>query len=111
MRSPCLTLSFTGAAEAHQARLVAGSRPPSSGRRLVKARGALHTAAPVQPFILSNNGVRVPRIIYGTAWKKSATAGLVSLAIQTGFRGIDTACQPKHYDEAGVGAGLAARAS
>jgi diketogulonate reductase-like aldo/keto reductase len=52
--------------------------------------------------------VRVPRIIYGTAWKKSATAGLVSLAIQNGFRGIDTACQPKHYDEAGVGAGIAA---
>jgi diketogulonate reductase-like aldo/keto reductase len=52
--------------------------------------------------------IRVPRIIYGTAWKKSATADLVSLAIQNGFRGIDTACQPKHYDEAGVGAGVAA---
>jgi diketogulonate reductase-like aldo/keto reductase len=65
----------------------------------------------VEPFILSNNDVRVPRIIYGTAWKKSATAGLVSLAIQTGFRGIDTACQPKHYDEARVGAGIAARPS
>jgi diketogulonate reductase-like aldo/keto reductase len=32
----------------------------------------------------------------------------VTLAIQTGFRGIDTACQPKHYDEAGVGTGVAA---
>jgi diketogulonate reductase-like aldo/keto reductase len=58
--------------------------------------------------ITSNCKIRVPRIIYGTAWKKSATAGLVSLAIQNGFRGIDTACQPKHYDEAGVGAGIAA---
>lgn len=48
------------------------------------------------------------RIIYGTAWKKAATEKLVSLAIQNGFRGIDTACQPKHYDEAGVGAGVAA---
>ncbi len=28
-------------------------------------------------------------------------------AITLGFCGIDTACQPKHYDEAGVGAGLA----
>lgn len=51
---------------------------------------------------------RAPRIIYGTAWKKSDTARLVTLAIQQGFRGIDTACQPKHYDEAGVGAGVAA---
>jgi diketogulonate reductase-like aldo/keto reductase len=51
---------------------------------------------------------RAPRIIYGTAWKKSDTAQLVTLAIQQGFRGIDTACQPKHYDEAGVGAGVAA---
>jgi diketogulonate reductase-like aldo/keto reductase len=48
------------------------------------------------------------RIIYGTAWKKANTAHLVSMAIQEGFRGIDTACQPKHYDEAGVGAGVAA---
>jgi diketogulonate reductase-like aldo/keto reductase len=52
--------------------------------------------------------VRPPRIIYGTAWKKAATAGLVTAALQMGFRGIDTACQPKHYDEAGVGAGVAA---
>jgi diketogulonate reductase-like aldo/keto reductase len=59
-------------------------------------------------FILSSSKIRVPRIIYGTAWKKAATEKLVSLAIQTGFRGIDTACQPKHYDEAGVGAGIAA---
>jgi diketogulonate reductase-like aldo/keto reductase len=49
-----------------------------------------------------------PRIIYGTAWKKADTARLVSLAVHSGFRGIDTACQPKHYDEAGVGAGVAA---
>lgn len=56
----------------------------------------------------SLHGVEVPRIIYGTAWKKDRTAGLVEQAIALGFRGIDTACQPKHYDEAGVGAGLAA---
>ena len=56
----------------------------------------------------SIHGVKLPRILYGTAWKKERTAGLVELALATGFRGIDTACQPKHYDEAGVGAGLAA---
>jgi diketogulonate reductase-like aldo/keto reductase len=62
----------------------------------------------MDPFIISSSNVRVPRIIYGTAWKKAATARLVSVAIQNGFRGIDTACQPKHYDEPGVGAGVAA---
>jgi diketogulonate reductase-like aldo/keto reductase len=48
-----------------------------------------------------------PRLIYGTAWKKDRTAELVSRALSLGFRAIDTACQPKHYDEPGVGAGVA----
>ena len=47
-------------------------------------------------------------ILYGTAWKQDETERLVRLAIEAGFRGIDTACQPKHYNEAGVGAGVAA---
>ncbi|HEY6452310.1 MAG TPA: aldo/keto reductase [Steroidobacteraceae bacterium] len=47
-------------------------------------------------------------ILYGTAWKQDDTERLVRLAIEAGFRGIDTACQPKHYNEAGVGAGIAA---
>jgi len=51
-------------------------------------------------------GVRSPRILYGTAWKKEDTEGLVRTAILQGFRGIDTACQPKHYHEPGVGAGV-----
>src|SRR5450631_3893652 len=59
-------------------------------------------------FVTSAADVRVPAILYGPAWKKDDTARLVTLAIETGFRGIDTACQPKHYDEAGVGAGVAA---
>jgi diketogulonate reductase-like aldo/keto reductase len=62
----------------------------------------------MHPFTLFSAKVRVPRIIYGTAWKKAATEHLVNLAIQSGFRGIDTACQPKHYDEPGVGAGVIA---
>jgi len=53
-------------------------------------------------------GVRMPQIIYGTAWKQERTAALVDQAISLGFRGIDTACQPKHYHEAGVGEGLQA---
>lgn len=43
---------------------------------------------------------------YGTAWKKDRTADLVRMAIHAGFRHIDTACQPKHYNEAGVGNGI-----
>jgi diketogulonate reductase-like aldo/keto reductase len=58
-------------------------------------------------FITSPANVRTPKIIYGTAWKKSETAQLVEKAIRQGFRGIDTACQPKHYNESGVGAGVA----
>ena len=57
-------------------------------------------------FIISTAGVRIPRILYGTAWKKDDTESLVGKAIQQGFRGIDTACQPKHYHEAGVGAAV-----
>ncbi len=51
-------------------------------------------------------GVEIPRVVYGTAWKKARTAGLVEQALRAGFRGVDTACQPKHYDEPGVGVGL-----
>jgi diketogulonate reductase-like aldo/keto reductase len=57
-------------------------------------------------FFTSIYGVKIPRIIYGTAWKKDKTATLVEQAIGLGFRGIDTACQPKHYNEAGVGEGV-----
>jgi diketogulonate reductase-like aldo/keto reductase len=57
-------------------------------------------------FVTSTADVRSPKILYGTAWKKDETEGLVRTALLQGFRGIDTACQPKHYHEAGVGAAL-----
>lgn len=47
-----------------------------------------------------------PHLIYGTAWKEDETSGNISEAIRSGFRFIDTACQPKHYNEAGVGEGI-----
>jgi diketogulonate reductase-like aldo/keto reductase len=50
----------------------------------------------------------IPDFLYGTAWKEDRTAALTELAIKTGFRGIDTANQRRHYFEAGVGQGLAA---
>jgi len=49
-----------------------------------------------------------PPILYGTAWKEARTQPLVERAIELGFRGIDTAAQPKHYDEAAVGRAIAA---
>ena len=59
-----------------------------------------------QKWLTTSTGVKMPRIIYGTAWKKERTADLVVKAIQAGFRGIDTACQPKHYNEPLVGTAL-----
>lgn len=58
--------------------------------------------------VTSASGVLMPRIIYGTAWKGDQTEQWVTAALKLGFRGIDTAGQPKHYQEAGVGAGIAA---
>lgn len=58
--------------------------------------------------LTSAAGICMPPILYGTAWKKSDTALLVTTALREGFRGIDTACQPKHYEEPGVGEGMAA---
>lgn len=50
--------------------------------------------------------VTIPKLLYGTAWKKDATADLVLLALKAGFRGIDTAAQPRHYKEPLVGAAV-----
>lgn len=48
----------------------------------------------------------VPAFLYGTAWKKEKTADLVYQAICSGFKGVDTAAQPKHYREDLVGQGI-----
>jgi diketogulonate reductase-like aldo/keto reductase len=56
----------------------------------------------------ANNLLHKPHLIYGTAWKKENTALYVSQAVQAGFRFIDTACQPRHYNEPGVGNGWTA---
>jgi diketogulonate reductase-like aldo/keto reductase len=54
------------------------------------------------------DGVRVPRFLYGTAWKEDQTQRLTELALRQGFRGIDTANQRRHYHEAAVGWAIAA---
>lgn len=54
------------------------------------------------------NNVVIPSFMYGTAWKKNATAQLVQLAVSSGFTAIDTANQLIHYQEASVGEALLA---
>lgn len=54
------------------------------------------------------NHVSLPSFMYGTAWKKEATAHLVQVAVTSGFRAIDTANQLIHYQEALVGEALRA---
>jgi diketogulonate reductase-like aldo/keto reductase len=60
-----------------------------------------------QTWLTTAAGIQMPRILYGTAWKKERTSKLVTQALEAGFRGFDTACQPKHYEERLVGEGLA----
>lgn len=57
-------------------------------------------------YIMTSLGLKMPKMIYGTAWKKERTRTLVEPALHSGFRGVDTACQPKHYSEALVGEAL-----
>jgi diketogulonate reductase-like aldo/keto reductase len=54
------------------------------------------------------DGVRIPRFLYGTAWKEDDTQRMTELALENGFRGIDTANQRRHYHEAAVGQAVAA---
>ena len=54
-----------------------------------------------------NSTATAPAFLYGTAWKEETTRELTLLALENGFRGIDTANQRKHYFEAAVGEGIA----
>eukprot|EP00978_Attheya_sp_CCMP212_P001353 scaffold2847_cov56-Attheya_sp.AAC.3 len=67
----------------------------------IKSRGTathIQSASMIQAY-------EKPYLLYGTAWKEERTAELVANAVRAGFRFIDTACQPKHYNEALVGDG------
>lgn len=48
-----------------------------------------------------------PAFIYGTAWKEERTQERTELALESGFRAVDTANQPKHYREPAVGEAVA----
>ncbi|HAT9146594.1 aldo/keto reductase [Legionella pneumophila] len=53
--------------------------------------------------IKKNDTSTTPPILYGTAWKEDDTKRLVLQALNSGFRGIDTANQRRHYFEEAVG--------
>jgi diketogulonate reductase-like aldo/keto reductase len=69
---------------------------------MIRRAGHLPEMAMLERTLLID-GVRVPRFLYGTAWKEDQTQRLVRLALEQGFRGIDTANQRRHYHEAAVG--------
>ncbi len=50
----------------------------------------------------------LPKIVYGTAWKKEATPSFVRAAAAAGYRAFDTANQLKHYREDLAGDALSA---
>lgn len=60
-----------------------------------------------KPVLTLSSGQHHPLFLYGTAWKANATTSLVASALSSGFTGVDTACQPKHYQEDLVGRGVA----
>lgn len=49
---------------------------------------------------------KIPPLLYGTAWKGEATTSLVLQAFASGFKGVDTAAQRKHYREDLVGVAI-----
>ena len=73
---------------------------PSASKRTTSALSASQLVETGKPFLM-----------YGTAWKKEETAEYVQQAVEAGFRFIDTACQPKHYNEPLVGEGWVAGAA
>ncbi|KEP61774.1 UNVERIFIED_CONTAM: aldo/keto reductase family oxidoreductase [Hammondia hammondi] len=110
---PAYARPSPGTVELSGVRTPPGSPPSALGRRrtsleaqrLPRVEDRGDDDAP-EKETASREGVELPRLLYGTAWKKDNTAQLVRQALLAGFTGVDTACQPKHYDEAGVGRGI-----
>ena len=62
----------------------------------------MHNTSHQNAALIEHRGVTVPTFLYGTAWKEAQTAAVTKLALTSGFLGIDTANQRRHYYEAGV---------
>ena len=92
------TIDYTGLINQPSSFLRSGTGSAMSSARF---------AAPIPKAVsLMRSGPPPPPLLYGTAWKTDRTEEFVFMAVQNGFRGIDTACQPKHYYEPGVGNAL-----
>jgi diketogulonate reductase-like aldo/keto reductase len=77
----------------------------------VSIRGIIKPTARTMASSASNHSTsrlhhERPAFIYGTAWKKDHTKSLVRQALMAGFRRVDTAAQPRHYQEHLVGEAL-----
>jgi hypothetical protein len=47
------------------------------------------------PFTLANTlSTKIPKLVYGTAWKKERSADLVYQALKAGFRGVELVLFP-----------------
>ncbi|KAF9632266.1 putative aldo-keto reductase protein [Lasiodiplodia theobromae] len=77
----------------------AAARLPAQNTTLPQVR----VMPPARPIL---HAIGSPAFIYGTAWKKDASAKLVADALAAGFVAVDTAAQPRHYQEHLVGAGI-----
>lgn len=64
---------------------------------------AISSPLTLKPSDSAQPETKIPRLVYGTAWKRERTSDLVYQALRAGFRGVDTAAQLKHYREDLVG--------
>lgn len=101
-----LTLFLSIASDSKKLRAQRPSSILSKPTTTASRTSTTHLRAQTTNTMQQASRVLIPDILYGTAWKKDRTADLVELAVKQGFRAIDTACQPKHYQEAGVGEAL-----
>jgi diketogulonate reductase-like aldo/keto reductase len=86
---------------------------PAKNKEAKTAADATQTTTTIEAdarYARTRCGGRMPRMLYGTAWKKERTTKLVLEALRAGFVGVDTAAQPKHYDEKRVGDAIRAAA-
>jgi hypothetical protein len=87
--------------------LLIPPNPPKGDLHKAAKRATMATSALSSPMLLRGKSeTKIPRLVYGTAWKKGKTADLVYQALRAGFRGVDTAAQPRHYQEELVGDGI-----
>src|SRR2546427_381856 len=63
--------------------------------------GLVVERAPEATRYVRVRNVRVPTLVYGTAWKEDETARLATMAPDARFRGVDTANKRRQWTEAG----------